>query len=158
MIFSQIWYFRVRVVVADNRTTLKQPLGMTSIFVFSFVMKWCIPQIMILFFSKFLDFYKYFLSTFLWNRLKPKQTLCIPKHLLKDDRMFLQHRATCWCRRPSVGQTISVAGIAPPCPDYKTPISGNCLDLPVQDVGICGIMCCILLTCFVYMAIYDLEI
>ena len=35
---------------------LKQPLGMTSIFVFSFVMKYCIPHIMILFFSEFLDF------------------------------------------------------------------------------------------------------
>ena len=48
----------------------------------------------------------------------------------------------------------------PPCPDYKTPISGDCFDLTVQDVGIllCGVNCCILLTCFVYMAIYDLEI
>ena len=55
---------------------------MTSIFVFSFVMKKCIPQIMILFFSEFLDLKKYFLSTFLWIRLK--QSFCIPKHLLKD--------------------------------------------------------------------------
>ena len=68
---------------------------------------------MISFFSEFLDFYKYFLPIFLWNRLKPKQTCCIPKHLLKDDWMFLQHWATCWCRRPSVGQTISVA-VYPP--------------------------------------------
>ena len=45
--------------------------------------------------------------------LKPKQTLRIPKHLLKDDWMFLQHWATCWCRRPSVGQTISVAVYTP---------------------------------------------
>ena len=43
---------------------LKQFLGITSIFVFSFVMKYCIPQIMILFFSEFLDFLKYLLSTF----------------------------------------------------------------------------------------------
>ena len=35
---------------------LKQLLGMTSIFVFSFVMKYCIPQIMISFFSEFLHF------------------------------------------------------------------------------------------------------
>ena len=35
---------------------LKQPLGMTSISVFSFVMNYCIPQIKILFFSEFLDF------------------------------------------------------------------------------------------------------
>ena len=26
------------------------------------------------------------------------------------------------------------------------------------DLGICGVKCCILLTCFVNMAIYDLEI
>ena len=44
------------------------------------------------------------------------------------------------------------------CPDYKTPISGDCFDLTIQDVGICGVKCCVLLTCFVYMAIYDLEI
>ena len=44
------------------------------------------------------------------------------------------------------------------CPDYETPISGDCFDLTVQDVGICGVKCCILLTSFVYMAIYDLEI
>ena len=46
----------------------------------------------------------------------------------------------------------------PLCPDYKTPISGDCFDLNVQDVGICGVKCCISLTCFVDMAIYDLEI
>ena len=69
----------------------------------------CIPQIMILFFSEFLDFSKYFFLIFLWNRLKP---FCIPKHMLKDDWMFLQHWAICWCRRPSVGQTISVAGVS----------------------------------------------
>ena len=44
------------------------------------------------------------------------------------------------------------------CPDYKTPISGDCFDLTVQDVGICGEKYCILLTCFVYMAVYKLEI
>ena len=44
------------------------------------------------------------------------------------------------------------------CSDYKTPISGDCSDLTVQDVGKCGVKCCILLTWFVYMAIYDLEI
>ena len=48
--------------------------------------------------------------------------------------------------------------VCPPCPDYKTPISGDCFDLIVQDVGICGVKCCILLTCFVYKAKYDLEI
>ena len=46
----------------------------------------------------------------------------------------------------------------PPCPDYKTPISGDCFDLTVQDVGICDVKCCILPTCFVTMGIYDLEI
>ena len=33
------------------------------------------------------------LSTFLLIRLKPKQTFCIPKHLLKYGWMFLQHLA-----------------------------------------------------------------
>ena len=37
-----------------------------------------------LFFSEFSDLKKYFLLTFLWIRLKLKQTFCIPKHLLKD--------------------------------------------------------------------------
>ena len=45
-----------------------------------------------------------------------------------------------------------------PCPDYKTPISGKCSDLTGWYVGICDGKCWILLTCFVYMAIYDLEI
>ena len=45
-----------------------------------------------------------------------------------------------------------------PCPAYKTPISGHCSDLTVWYVGICDVKCWILLTCFVYMAIYDLEI
>ena len=40
---------------------------------------------MILFFSEFLDLYKYFLLLFPWNRLKPEQTFCIPKDMLKDD-------------------------------------------------------------------------
>ena len=44
------------------------------------------------------------------------------------------------------------------CPDYETPISGDCCDLTVWYVGICDVKCWILLTCFVYMAIYDLEI
>ena len=39
---------------------LKQLLGMTSIFVFIFAVKKCIPQIIILFFSELLDFFKYF--------------------------------------------------------------------------------------------------
>ena len=36
------------------------------------------------FFSEIIDFLKYFLLIFLCIRLKPKQTLRIPKHLLKD--------------------------------------------------------------------------
>ena len=30
----------------------------------------------------------------------------------------------------------------PSCPDYKTPISGDCFDLTVIDVGIYGVKCC----------------
>ena len=70
-------------------------------------------QIVILFFSEFSDLKKYFLSTFLWIRLKHKHTFWIPKHLLNVGWMFLQHWATCWCRRPSVEQAISAAGESP---------------------------------------------
>ena len=35
---------------------------------------------------------------------------------------------------------------------------GVCFDPNICDVGICGMKCCILFTCFVYLAIYDLEI
>ena len=52
----------------------------------------------------------------------------------------------------------SVLQVYPRCPDYKTLISGDFFDLTVKDVGICGVKCCVLLTCFVYMAIYDLEV
>ena len=52
----------------------------------------------------------------------------------------------------------NVLQVYPPCLDYKTLISGDCFDITVQDVGICGVKCCILLTCFADMAIYDLEI
>ena len=65
--------------------------------------------------------------------------------------MFLQHWATCSCHRPSVEQTISVAGVAiPSCPEYKKPISSDCFDLAVQDVGIRVVKCCTQLTqsCF----------
>ena len=64
-------------------------------------------------FFKFLDLKKSFLLTFLLSRLKPKQFFYIPKHLLKDGYMFLQHWATCSIRRPSVGQTVGVAGVSP---------------------------------------------
>ena len=106
---------------------LKQLLGMTSIFVFSFVMKYCIPEIMIFFF-----FFFFFLSRFLWNRM-------------------LMPSAQCWVDN-------QCSRCMPPFPDYKTPISSDCFDLTAQDVGICGVKCCILRTCLVYMAIYDLEI
>ena len=42
--------------VADDGPSINQLLGMTSIYVFNFVMKCCIPQIIIVFFSEFLDF------------------------------------------------------------------------------------------------------
>ena len=58
---------------------------------------------------------------------------------------------------PALGRQ-SVLQVYPPCPDYKTPISGDCFDLTVKDVSICGVKCCILLTCLVYMVIYDLGI
>ena len=36
---------------------------------------------------------------------------------------------------PALGRQ-SVLQVYPPCPDYKTPISGNFFDLNVHDVGI----------------------
>ena len=49
---------------------------MTSILVFNFVVKKCIPQIMILFILEFFDYLKdnYFLTIFLWICGKPKKT------------------------------------------------------------------------------------
>ena len=67
------------------------------------------------------DFIYFRISRFLWMQRKPKQTICIPKHLLKDCCMFLQHWASCWCRRPSVEQTNSAAG-TPPAPPPPPPV------------------------------------
>ena len=79
-------------------------------------------------FFRVFRFLKIFFINISMNRLKPKQTFCIPNYLLKDGWMFLQHWAKCWCRWPSIGQTISAAGVSPPCLDYKTPISGDCFN------------------------------
>ena len=49
---------------------------MTSIFVFYFVMKKCIPQIMILFFSELLDLKKIFFINISMNPLKTQPNLC----------------------------------------------------------------------------------
>ena len=62
---------------------------------------------------------------------------------------------------PALGRQ-SVLQVCPPVSwlwdtDYP-PISGDCSDLTVWYVGICDGKCLILLTCFVYMAIYNLEI
>ena len=83
----------------------------------------------------FLDLKKYFLSTFLWIRLKLKQTC-------------YTYLNTCWrtvkCSY-SIGPHVDAVGPAlgwqsvlqvyPPCPDYKTPISGDCFDLTAQNVN-----------------------
>ena len=60
-------------------------------------------------FLEFLDFWKYFLSTFLWIRRKPKQTFCIPKRLLKMTfkcSYSIEHSssswATCWWHHPLI--------------------------------------------------------
>ena len=59
----------------------------------------------------------------------------------------------------SIGPALCRQSVLQVCPpDYKTPISGDCSDLTVWYVGICDVKCWIFLTCFVYMAIYDLEI
>ena len=62
---------------------------------------------------------------------------------------------------PALGRQ-SVLQVCPPVSwlwdTSYPPISGDCSDLTVWYVGICDGKCLILLTCFVYMAIYDLEI
>ena len=69
--------------VIEHKPLSERRIPYTLIFVFSFAMKQCIPQIMILCFSEFLDFLKYFFISISMNPLK-NQTFCIPKHLLKD--------------------------------------------------------------------------
>ena len=96
---------------------------------------------MILFFSKFLYFLKYFFFKISLNPVECSYSIGPPVDAVG----------------PALGRQ-SVLQVYPPCPDYKTPISGVSFNLTVQDVGICGVKCCILLTCLVYMAIYDLEI
>ena len=39
---------------------------------------------------------------------------------------------------PELGRQ-SVLQVCPPCPDYETPISGDCFDLTVRYVGICDL-------------------
>ena len=86
-------------------------------------------------------------TNFLYTQTLAKVWLNVPTALGKMLMLSAQRWADNQCCR-----------CIPPCPDYKTPISGDCFDLTVQDIGICGVKCCILLTCFVYMAIYDMEI
>ena len=109
---------------------------------------------MFLFFSEFLYFYKYFQSIFLWNQKWPKQTICIPEGRL-NVFIALSHMVMSSAQRWVDNQCCRCVLL---CPDLKTPISGDCSDLTVWYVGICDVKCWILLTCFVNMTIYDLEI
>ena len=86
-------------------------------------------------------------TNFLYTKTLAKGRLNIPTALGHMLMPSAQRRADNQCWRCIL-----------PCLDYKTPISGDCFDLIVQDVGIYGVKCCILLTCFVYMAVYALEI
>ena len=95
------------------------------------------------FFQNFHIFTNIFNHHFYETRSNPNKLFVY----LKDDWMFSQHWVDNQCCRCVL-----------PCPDYKTPISGECSDHTVWYVGICDVKCWILLTCFVYMAIYDLEI
>ena len=58
---------------------LKELRGVESILVFNLVMKECIPQITILFFSECLDFKKHFLTLFIRIQENPEHTMCSPK-------------------------------------------------------------------------------
>ena len=99
---------------------MKRLLGMTSIFVFNFVMKYLTDHDFILFIV--LRIFLTFFINISMNPLKNQTNFFFPKHLLKDVWMFLQHWATCWCCRPSVEQTIGAVGDPPPPPDQRVPI------------------------------------
>ena len=121
---------------------------MTSIFVFNFVMKWFILQIMVLFFSEFLDvkmiYYQHFHES--------GENLNKLFVYLNDCWMSPRHCPTyaCWCRRPSVGQTISAADVSPHILISRHQFAaiafmchGVGFDPTIGDVRICDIKCCI---------------
>ena len=103
---------------------------------------------MILLFSEFLDFLKYFFINISMNPLKTQTNFLYTQALAIG--LLNVPTALCHMLMPSAQHWAvnECCGCIPPCPDYKTPISGDCFDLRVQDVGIC----------LVYLAIYDLEI
>ena len=86
-----------------------------------------------LIFSGILDFLKHFLTIFKRIRTKPNHTMSSPKRW-SNASTALGHKLMSSAQRWADHQCCRCA--PPPCPDYKTPISGDCFDFTVQDVGI----------------------
>ena len=140
---------KTRIYATPAVKGLKQPLGMTAIVVFSSVLKVVYPTDRV-FFRIII-----FLQIFLIN-------ISMKREVNQTNNLYTWRTIECF---HSIGP--HAFGICPAlgsqsvlqvCTDYKTPISGDCSDLTVWYVGIGDVKCWILLTCFVYMAIYDLEI
>ena len=136
---------------------LKQPLGMTSILVLLPHWSSVSHGSCFYFFQNFHIFKNIFNQHFYETRRNPNKLFVY----LRDDWMFSQH----WAHADGIGPALGRQSVLQVCPPVSwlwdtnyPPISGDCSDLTVWYVGICDGKCLILLTCFVYMAIYDLEI
>ena len=79
-------------------------------------------------FFRVFRFLKIFFINISMKCLKPKQTFCIRKHLLKERLNVLTALGHMLMPSAQRWETLSAAGVwlSPPCPDYKTPISGDC--------------------------------
>ena len=126
---------------------LKQPLGMSSILVL--LPHWS--------FRIFI-----FLQIFFINiSMKPEET---QTNYLYTWRM-IQCFHSIGPHADGIGPALGRQSVLQVCPPVSwlwdtnySPISGHCSDLTIWYMGICDGKCLILLTCFVYMAVYDLEI
>ena len=144
-------------ITSLNLKILKQPLGMTSILVYFRTEVVYPTDHVFIFFGIFT-----FLQIFLINiSMKPEETQTNYLYTWRTIECFhsIGPHADVIC--PALGRQ-SVLQVCPLVSwlwdtNYP-PIRGDCSDLTVWYVGICDGKCLILLTCFVYMAIYNLEI
>ena len=78
------------------------------------------------FFQNFYIFTNIFNQHFCETRSNPNKLFVY----LKDDWMFSQHWATCWWHRPSVGWTISAAGVSSRVLTIRHQLAATALILP----------------------------
>ena len=110
---------------------------MKSIFVFSFVMY--PPDHDFIFFRVF-RFFKIFFINISINPIKTQTNFVYTcKRTVECSYNIGPHVNAV---SPALGRQ-SVLQVYPLMSDYKTPIRGDCFDLNVQDVGICGVKSCI---------------